>query len=322
MADIKTYLVYGLQVDSELDLKPLQPLKADSTAQVHISFGPVSKNGLDSSRISRVFAQINETQVWLDIPDVCRMLISNGNHILIDACENADMQSIRLYVMGSGIGAILHQRGFLVLHANAIALETGSGKDSAKGAVLFAGISGSGKSTTAAVFHQRGFQVISDDVVAVDSGGEIFGGFPQIKLWEDTLGQLDISKQNLDQIRLQVKKYSFPLPAVDPAINLPIKAMYFLTVAKEQNPGLFELFALEGIDKFNHLKEHTYRRHLMEGLGLKPQHMKLCADMANSVHMARIIRPDSYFNAPELVDFVIQDLTDNGVLESDVNKAV
>jgi len=308
---MEKYTAYGLVFESELDLKPLKPILFDTAeSAVFVKRGTVSDKGIEGSSEQRVFAQISKTQVWLNIPDICRMQISNGNEILVDAYEDADEQSIRLYILGSGVGAILHQRGFLVLHANAILVEEGQNS----GAVLFAGMSGSGKSTTAAVFHQRGFQVISDDVVAVDDKGKIFGGFPQIKLWEDTLDQLEIVKDKLSQIRLQVKKYSFPLPASKQTAQMPIKAIYFLSVANEQNPELFELVPLEGIAKFNHLKAHTYRRHIMEGLGLKPQHMALCGEISNRAHMAKVIRPNRRFNAPELVDFVIQDLVSNNIL--------
>lgn len=321
---MKIYSAYGLVFESELDLEPLTVLEHISEPQVNVRVGHVSPKGIKNIRESRAFAQISETQVWLDIPDICRMQISNGNEILIDAYEgadkNADEQSIRLYVLGSGMGAILHQRGFLVLHANAVRLKKCKAEGQTKnenqagGAVLFAGVSGAGKSTTAAVFHQLGFDVISDDVVALDDRGNIVGGFPQIKLWEDTLDKLGVAKSGLNLIRNQVNKYSFPLEPLQTDLSLPIKAVYFLRVANEQNPDEFELLPLEGIAKFNHLKAHTYRRHFMEGLGLKTQHMKLCGEIANRAHMAKIIRPDRRFNARELADFVLQDLENSGVI--------
>lgn len=281
-------------------------MESTADAQVTVRCASVPVDGIDGSRESRAFAQISDTQVWLDIPDICRMMVSNGDEILVDAYEGADEQSIRLYVLGSGMGAILHQRGYLVLHANAIRVSGG--------VVLFAGMSGVGKSTTAAVFHQRGFDVISDDVVAVDDEGRVIGGFPQIKLWEDTLKHLDIPRDNLNKIRLQVNKYSLPLPKGYEQAVLPILAIYFLEAASEQEPDKFELKPLEGIAKFNYLKAHTYRRHFMEGLGLKPHHMKLCAQIAGSAHICSITRPTRRFNAPELADFVLSDLKASGLI--------
>jgi hypothetical protein len=303
---MKKYHAYGLVFLSELDLKPLSPVADHSTHHVSILHTTVSESGIKDPTIIRALAQISDNHVWMDIPGIARFAINNGNEILIDAYPEADEQSIRLYVMGSAMGAILHQRGFLVLHANAIQV--------GDGAVLFAGISGSGKSTTAAVFHQKGYPVLSDDVVAIDKNGNVMGGIPQIKLWENTLQKLEISKHSLTQIRLKIQKYSFPLPENHQQEKLPIKAIYSLDTANQQEPDHFEFAPLTGVDKFNTLKAHTYRRHFMEGLGLKPAHMQLCSTLASNTHMARLTRPTSRFNALQLVDRVIQDFADAQII--------
>ncbi|MEG8053162.1 hypothetical protein QP185_07710 [Sphingomonas aerolata] len=53
------------------------------------------------------------------------------------------------YLLGTALGALLHQRALLPLHCNAIVHD---GK-----AFLFCGDSGAGKSTLAAVFEARGY---------------------------------------------------------------------------------------------------------------------------------------------------------------------
>jgi len=59
--------------------------------------------------------------------------------------------------MGSAMGALLHQRNILALHAGTIAVNGGS--------VIFCGPSGIGKSTLAAGFRRRGYpNVAGDDV--------------------------------------------------------------------------------------------------------------------------------------------------------------
>ena len=305
---MKKYLAYGLVFQSDINLKPLTPVSDDIPHQVVIRCTDVPESGLKVAAVRRGLAQIGDNEVWVNIPDIARMQISDGKEIRVQPCDNADEQSIRLYVMGSAIGAILHQRGFLVLHANAIKV--------GEGAVLFAGISGAGKSTTAAVFHQQGYPVISDDVVAVDAAGNVVGGFPQIKLWEDTLESLEIPREPLSRIRLEIKKYSFPLPQNVEQSLLPIRAIYTLASANENQPDQFDFTVLEGIAKFNHLKAHTYRRHFMEGMGLRPRHLRLCSALAGKVHMARLIRPTAHFNAPQLVERVFEDLSESGILTS------
>lgn len=299
------YVAYGLVFESDLDLAPLKPFANDRPVDVRVRKAKVSDQGIENPVVSLPYAQIGDSEVWLDIPDICRLLISDGDQILVDPCVNADEQGVRLFVLGSAMGAILHQRGFLVLHANAIYVDDG--------AVLFAGTSGAGKSTTAAVLHQMGYQVLSDDVVAVDESGCIVGGFPQIKLWQDALDQLKISSEGLNRIRLQVQKYSFPLPSGIQDIRLPVKAIYFLEIGSKLDQNMLESVKLEGIEKFEYLNEHTYRRQFMAGLGLKPRHLGLCSKIAAHAHMVRLIRPPGRFSAAEIAELVLEDLRHQGL---------
>ena len=75
------------------------------------------------------------------------------------SADNVPDANIRLYLLGSAMGVLLHQRGLLPLHANAVEID---GK-----AFAFMGASGSGKSTLAAWFHDHGYRIIADDVCAV-----------------------------------------------------------------------------------------------------------------------------------------------------------
>lgn len=297
---MKKYAAYGLLFESVFDLHPLKPLDTKRLADVSIRRAAVAKEGLTSPKVSRALAQIDDETVWMNLPKIGRLQVSKGSEIFLDPEEGVDEQTLRLYIMGSAMGAILHQRGHLVLHANAIRV--------GEGVVLFAGISGSGKSTTAAAFHQKGFEVISDDVVALDVEGRILGGFPQIKLWKDALEKLNIPSDDLNRIRSQINKYSFPIDHSYSEQCHPIRAIYILTTANSIDPDQFKIEPLEGLQKFNALKQHTYRRHFMEGLGLKQAHLKLCGELANGVYMGHIIRPTGRFNAPELADYVLKDL--------------
>ena len=57
------------------------------------------------------------------------------------------------------MGAALHQRGILPLHANAVEID--------HRAVAFMGASGAGKSTLAAWFHDQGYPILADDVCVI-----------------------------------------------------------------------------------------------------------------------------------------------------------
>ena len=73
--------------------------------------------------------------------------------------KEADEDKIRLYILGTCMGALLMQRKILPLHGSAIAID---GK-----AYAFVGDSGAGKSTLASAFLSKGYKLLSDDVIAV-----------------------------------------------------------------------------------------------------------------------------------------------------------
>ena len=98
----------------------------------------------------------------VDWEQVARYLVSGGCEIIIEPHPTATEKDVRLFLLGSAMGALLLQRGIWPLHGSAIAGRSG--------AALFVGVSGSGKSTLVGAFHQRGFQVLADDVCAITAG--------------------------------------------------------------------------------------------------------------------------------------------------------
>ena len=66
---------------------------------------------------------------------------------------------LRLYILGTCMGAILMQRKILPLHGSAVDID---GK-----VYAIVGDSGAGKSTLASALLKHGYQLVSDDVIAV-----------------------------------------------------------------------------------------------------------------------------------------------------------
>lgn len=91
------YLAYGLVFESALDLSPLKPLVEDRPADVSVRVQNISDKGILNPDISLPFFQIGSNEVWLDIPDICRLHISDGKEIVVDPCHSADAQTVRLF---------------------------------------------------------------------------------------------------------------------------------------------------------------------------------------------------------------------------------
>jgi hypothetical protein len=70
-------------------------------------------------------------------------------------------------------------------------------------AVVFVGLEGAGKSTTAAAFARQGYPVLSDDIVALVECGHEFQtlpAYPRVNLWPDSVKLLYGSPDALPQI--------------------------------------------------------------------------------------------------------------------------
>jgi hypothetical protein len=241
------YSVFGLRVRSSIELPELLVEEPGGAPDVTISRGPVDEaadQGLHGNGLS----------LTLEIPDVARYRIEGGRAIVVDALTDVPERNVRLFLLGSSFGALLHQRGLLPLHANAI--EVG-GK-----AVAFMGASGSGKSTLAAWFHDQGYRVIADDVcvVRVAEGGEVCAapGLPRFRLWQEALEAF--GRKTSDYARSYVGDESFHKFDVPVAggswvtAELPLAAIYLLAKGPE-----LRIEPMTGVSAAEAVIANTYR---------------------------------------------------------------
>jgi hypothetical protein len=299
------YHAFQLNIQSAIKLPELLSYANNSNIEsdVIIQFGSVSKTGLSEAVTKGVFYQSNSNELWLDVPNVARYLISDGNRINIDPYEHADEDSIRVFLLGSGMGALLMQRDLFLLHANAIKI--------GDACVSFSGNSGAGKSTLSAAFMHRGYSVLADDVCAINPAGHVMPSFPQVKLWADSSQKLEIKTDTLKRIRPNIEKFAVPLEQQFYAENLPLKVLYILN---SHNQDTFEFEMIEGMHKMLPLKNNTYRHQYLKGLGKTKKHLKHVGSLASQFDVVRITRPKTGFQLDKLVDLIQADLLERGLV--------
>ena len=236
-----TYACYGLTIVSDLALPELLGAGADvdardpadvagvADADIRIRLGEVSSDGLPDGEQLGPFLWVTPDRLWLRVPEVARYLVSGGDSIVIAPEGDADEDSLRVFLLGSALGALLFQRGLLVLHGNAIRIDDAC--------MVCVGPSGSGKSTLAAGLMQRGHEILADDVVPVDDECRVLPGFPRLKLWEDAAGRLDIETAGLRRIRPHLEKYNFPIHDRYAGWPLPVRWVYILGSHHEPGRG-------------------------------------------------------------------------------------
>jgi hypothetical protein len=299
------YRAYGLTIDSELELPELEPVGGDgSSTDLSIRIGPVPHGGLAGGQQLGPFMWADPQNIWLHIPGVARFLATGGHTITVDpdpapGAAGADPASIRVFLLGSGLGAALCQRGLLVLHGNAVQV--------GEACMCAVGHSGTGKSTLAAGFWRRGHAILADDVVAVDSNCCALPGFPRIKLWQDSADKLSVDTSALRRVRPSTNKFNLPVaPARTGA--LPLRWVYILDV---HNGTDLRLEPITGLARFTPLHNNTYRVRFLEGMAMKGEHLKLCGQLAGRIRLVKVSRPREGFTLDALIDALMADMAEH-----------
>jgi hypothetical protein len=154
--------------------------------------------------------QLNGDEVRLLLDDI-QFLVTAGRSIDIVAPSDTGEADIRLWLLGSVMAALLHQRGYLPVHANVVELP-GQRK-----AAAFSADSGGGKSTLAAWFDREGYRVLTDDLCAIRTEGPVvpavFEGIPRMKLWADTLEAFGRETGRFEKVASDLEKFHVPLSA-------------------------------------------------------------------------------------------------------------
>ena len=268
-----TYRLFGLDLRSEIDLAGLAPPAESEAPDVEIGFGPVSAGE------STPGYSASPQGTLLTVSKVGRYLIREGRQIVIDPAPGASERNLRLFLLGSAIGALLHQRGLLPLHANAIDL---GGR-----AVAFSGHSGAGKSTIAAWFHDRGYSILADDVCVIgfDEGGRAlaYPGIPRLRLWREALEASGRDAGAYDRSFDDVDKYDVPTGGRASLEPLPLAAIYLLRKADEAGAGDAVIDRLTGIDAVDTLMSNTYRGGYLKTIGRTGEHLAACVRVARAV---------------------------------------
>jgi hypothetical protein len=296
------YTAYNLTIRSELPLPELIPSSEEDVIDAHIRYGPVPHNGIAGGKQLGPFLWTTDHALWLKVPEVATFYVLNGNEIIVDPAPGIDEDSIRVFLLGSAFGALLFQRGYLVMHGNAIRI--------GDQCMICVGHSGSGKSTLATGFMQRGYSVLADDVVPVDDDCFAVPGFPRIKLWQDVATQLDIDTKELQRIRPELEKFNLPLLTHQFGNeSIPVRWVYILSTEENQDEIIFE--PIQGMERFMPLRNNTYRVRYLDGMALKHDHLKLCGKLASNVRVARVTRPRRGFQLDKLINHLLADMAKN-----------
>jgi hypothetical protein len=294
------YRAFGLALRSALPLPELLPLGHDAPVDAEVVFGPVPA-ALPGVLAAGLRYQANATALRLQVDGVATYLVEDGRRITIARGEGAEDADVRLFLLGSALSALLHQRGDLVLHGSAIEWE---GE-----AVAFLGASGLGKSTLAAAFRRRGRSVLTDDLCVVRPGADgrmyVHPGFPQAKLWLDSLKELEVPAEGLQPIRRKLEKRAVPLVESFAAAPRPLRRLYVLRIDHREE---LKLEPVTGPGKFVVLRNQTYRFGFVAGPDRKSGHFQHAMRLAQQTPLVVVTRTWQLERLGDLVAAIEADL--------------
>ena len=217
---------------------------------------------------------------------------------MIDPVTDVVPELLPLWALGPALALILHQRGLCVLHASGVAVRDG--------AIAFLGGPGAGKSTTAAALYARRYGVVADDVLAVDLSGTeplTLPGFPQLKLWPDSLAALGDSPDEFPLLHPLLSKRSRAAADRFPSAALVLKRIYVLTGGDKP--------AIDGVDaqqSFLEVVRHSYAASLFEATATMKSNFQHSSHLVNCGLVRRITVGRSLSQLDELAALVERDL--------------
>lgn len=289
------YTLYGLLIESVM---PMPELLAVNGAHKPASDVQVI---LDRERRYPLPEEKTLSAYLLDIPTIGRYFISSGNSIVIQPEADTTDKMIRLYLLGSAFGLLLYQRGLLPFHASSV--------ETPHGAVLIAGQSGVGKSTTAAALHhRRGYRLIADDVSVTyvqDGYPYVLPAYPQVKLWSESLEMLEMSADQLQRVTNTDDKFAVPLSDGFRDQPTRVAALYVLLPSDISD---LHMMQLSYADKVLVLQRQLYRGALIRQIDQAALPFDLMAAFLKHVRIARIFRPRNGNTLDAVLELIEQSL--------------
>lgn len=201
-------------------------------------------------------------------------------------------RDLRVFLLGSCLGAISLQLGRLPLHASAASLR--------QGLVAFVGHSGAGKSTTLGACLSRGYPMMTDDVCVLDfNPGRppvALPAYPNCKFDDNSAKLLGIDFSDLHWInRFKSKKY-LSCPEQFDNISKPLSCVVELSrTAGSEATTKVSFVELSGAEKMKTLYQNLYRTEFFASMGiLKPifKQLSLLAKQTRVIRVNRTVSSD------------------------------
>jgi hypothetical protein len=292
------YIAYSLGISSNIPLPEL--ISAEMAVDVRVREGDVDATLATTPTLSggRIYAAPGEALcAW---SGVGAFRIHEGSEIVVDPVPGVEERVLRLFLLGPVLALLLAQRGRLVLHGSAIAIE-GS-------AIALLGESGAGKSSLAAAMYTHSYTTFCDDLTAVDmerTPPMLDAGFPRLGIMPDLAMALGYDPEHLLRLHPVMQKRALDVRDRFTTLPAPLRCIYVLGEGEE-----VELEALAPHDALVELLRHSYLASVLDAMDATSAHLRQCARLAGTVPVRRLRMKRSLDLLPEIVTKLDRDINE------------
>lgn len=290
------YKLYGLVIDTPFEWPILAEAGPDEPVDVVVEEGWVPRKLADRQAGDVSWDAAPDQYLLRGGREAGRFLVENGRHITFYRNPQARNVKIALYFLDTIIAALLQQRGYLNLHANAAI--------AGNSALAVSGDSGAGKTTTLGALLDRGCQMLADDltVLNLDKQGNVIvlPGVPQMHLSDQAADGLGKDISGLQRHAWRLMKAVVPTEAVMAQNPAPLKALILLEKGTGEQLVVEDL---KGTQKFDGIQTCIY------GPLLPMEHARffpIISKIVEQVQVFRIRRPDQLWTVDQVVDTILQ----------------
>jgi len=286
------YTVYGFNIESQIKIDEFM-YNENENYNIKFVLGNMPEDIIELKELGRK-VYYSKTKVWFHIDNVASYYITNGDTVIVEPCENADMQLLKVYLMCSCLGFIMLQREKVAIHGGTVVINN-------KG-VIFTGDRGTGKSTLTTALRLKGYNFIADDVAAtvIDEVPMINPGFPYQKLCEDAMDNMGYDKEACASFEAD-EKVKYMVPAYESFVEEDVRlhGICELIVGDVESVQVEEI---KGSEKVAKIISNIYRTEFIQSMGgMSPKYFKKCVDIAKNIKFYRVTRPRHGFTVNEQI---------------------
>ena len=285
------YRAFGLDIESDYYIPQVSVIEETAAPDLRIirrDMGGLSNN------LNHFEKAKNEME--LHIQDVGVFCMVNGNLIEAEQFPQCTDNYFAVFLMGSAMGAILHERGILPIHGSCVT----NGKQS----IIITGDSGAGKSTTAVQFIKHGWRILTDDVSAIVSTRPVpivQSSYPSQKLWQDSLCKYDGENIGVHSLYAHGDREKYGVDIKDRFYEGTAPLSMIVRLIPWDAPC--QIAPVDAMAKVEQIRRNTYRAYMIDAYDRNGWFQK-CMDIGMKVPMALMLRQNGVECAEEVYQMI------------------